>query len=139
MDLSSTDVQGTVRFRDGYQEKSKSLEGRFWYSENWDNRLFQRDIHNEIHATKDISSGCYLQGIELWEYKWDTINNGLCQGCQGCQGLCLFTCAKGDMIGFDLEYDLRNCFWGSKWFGDHDSHCVWNLRLFVTYENEVRV
>ncbi|KAH0897447.1 hypothetical protein HID58_047015, partial [Brassica napus] len=56
-------------------EKSKSLEGRFWYSENWDNRLFQRDIHNEIHATKDISSGCYLQGIELWEYKWDTINN----------------------------------------------------------------
>ena len=80
-----------VRFRDGYQEKSKSLEGRFWYSENWDNRLFQRDIHNEIHATKDISSGCYLQGIELWEYKWDTVNNGLCQGCQG---LCLFTCAK---------------------------------------------
>ncbi|KAF3556519.1 hypothetical protein F2Q69_00015765 [Brassica cretica] len=69
-----------VRFRDGYQEKSKSLEGRFWYSENWDNRLFQRDIHNEIQATKGISSGCYLQGIELWEHKWDTVNNGLCQG-----------------------------------------------------------
>ncbi|KAH0885248.1 LOW QUALITY PROTEIN: hypothetical protein HID58_061344, partial [Brassica napus] len=61
-------------------EKSKSLEGRFWYSENWDNRLFQRDIHNEIQATKGISSGCYLQGIELWEHKWDTVNNGLCQG-----------------------------------------------------------
>ncbi|KAH0881236.1 hypothetical protein HID58_068630, partial [Brassica napus] len=64
-------------------EKSKSLEGRFWYSENWDNRLFQRDIHNEIQATKGISSGCYLQGIELWESKCDTVNNGSCQGCQG--------------------------------------------------------
>ncbi|KAG2281171.1 hypothetical protein Bca52824_052391 [Brassica carinata] len=53
--------------------------------------FFQRDVHNGIQATKGISSGCYLQGIELWEYKWDTVNNGLCQGCQG---LCLFTCAK---------------------------------------------
>ncbi|CDY70378.1 BnaC02g46440D [Brassica napus] len=44
--------------------------------------FFQRDIHNGIQATKGISSGCYLQGIELWEYKWDTVNNGLCQGCQ---------------------------------------------------------
>ncbi|KAH0897295.1 hypothetical protein HID58_046863, partial [Brassica napus] len=34
--------------------------------------FFQRDIHNGIQATKGISSGCYLQGIELWEYKWDT-------------------------------------------------------------------
>ncbi|CAN6996247.1 unnamed protein product [Brassica oleracea var. botrytis] len=45
--------------------------------------FFQRNIHNGIQATKGISSGCYLQGIELWEYKWDTVNNGLCQGCQG--------------------------------------------------------
>ncbi|WZZ42186.1 hypothetical protein YC2023_038445 [Brassica napus] len=82
MDFSSHRCSGTVRFRDGYQEKTKSLEGRFWYSENWDNRFFQRDIHNGIQATKGISSGCYLQGIELWEYKWDTVNNGLCQGCQ---------------------------------------------------------
>ncbi|KAF3536700.1 hypothetical protein F2Q69_00020307 [Brassica cretica] len=87
MDLSSTDVQRTVRFRDGYQEKSKSLEGRFWYSENWDNRLFQRDIHNEIHATKGISSGCYLQGIELSEYKWDVINNGIVFGDQNGLGI----------------------------------------------------
>ncbi|WZZ42982.1 hypothetical protein YC2023_039241 [Brassica napus] len=37
-----------------------------------DNRLFQRDIHDEIQDTKGISSVCYLQGFELWEYKWDT-------------------------------------------------------------------
>ena len=51
--------------------------------------FFQRDIHNGIQATKGISSGCYLQGIELWESKCDTVNNG---SCQGCQGLSLYLC-----------------------------------------------
>ncbi|CAF1904134.1 unnamed protein product, partial [Brassica napus] len=44
--------------------------------------FFQRDIHNGIQATKGISSGCYLQGIELWEYKWDT--RGVMNSIEGC-------------------------------------------------------
>ncbi|CAN7063929.1 unnamed protein product [Brassica oleracea var. botrytis] len=58
------------------------LRGDFGTRRIGTNRFFQRDIHNGIQATKGISSGCYLQEIELWEYKWDTVNNGLCQGCQ---------------------------------------------------------
>ncbi|CAN6844067.1 unnamed protein product, partial [Brassica oleracea] len=104
--------------------------------------LLRGDFGTRRIGTIDCFKGIYTtRSMPLRTYLQDAICRGLSYG--SISGIRLImVCVKvvkvvkGDMVGFDLEYDLRNCFWGSKWFGDHDSHCVWNLRLFVTYENE---